>query len=473
MRIRTKVTLLVTGLIAAVVASVVVNLLWVEQRRVREESGGRIDALMEGVLRISRESLNSHDELMLLSYLKFLMQEYPEIELALVSREGHSSVFGSARSELFYRTITVSDTGAVIYRQVREVRLPAGASSEPPRSKTLPPSSVMIQLGFSKAALQRQIREAQIADAVKLLWIAGMGLLIGVAGSVWVSRRLAEPVSSLAAAARRIGEGRLDTVVDVSTQDEIGDLARQFNRMAANIRELIRFKEDLLNTMTHELNNPLVGLKGYLQFLQDSKSPQSPEEIREAYKTMGEAFNQMELSLTNALQLFRADARPELRPERFCLNDVLKEVIRLFRPAAQSNGIMLRGPNGEAPVYLDADQEMVRRVAVNLVSNALKYTKAGGKVSVWLEEDPRQVRFAVSDTGSGIAPDDREKIFLKFYRAAGSGGKAQRIPGSGLGLAISKRAVDMHGGKIWVESELGRGSVFRVSLPKQGAGYGK
>ncbi len=472
MRIRTKITLLVTGLMAMVVASIVLNLLWIEQRRVREESEARIDALLEGVLRIARESLASRDELMLLSYLKFLMKEYPEVELALVSREGHTSVFGAGRTELFYRTISVSEAAAGSYREVRSVLPPTELSATALGPKAVPPRTIMIQLGFSRAALERQVRAAQVDVAMKVLMIAGIALLLGLGGSVWVSRRLAQPVSTLAMAARRIGEGRLDTRVEVPGGDEIGELAGQFNRMAANLRELIRFKEDLLNTLTHELNNPLVGLKGYLQILQDLGTQQSPDEIRDAYKTMAEAVNQMELSLTNALQLFKADVRPDLQPERFCLNDILIEVLRLFRPTAQTSGIVLRGINGAPRVYLNADKEMIRRVVVNLVSNALKYSRAGGTVAVSLAEDSSQVRFSVSDAGYGIAPEDREKIFLKFYRAPERGGKAHRIPGTGLGLAISKRAVDLHGGKIWVESEVGRGSVFHVSIPKRGAMHG-
>jgi signal transduction histidine kinase len=117
-------------------------------------------------------------------------------------------------------------------------------------------------------------------------------------------------------------------------------------------------------------------------------------------------------------------------------------------------------------IYLDGDPEMLRRIVINLVSNACKYTPSGGTVRVTLEASSEEVKFFVADNGPGIAPEDRERLFTKFYRVPGSEGKHQRIPGSGLGLAITKQAVELHHGRIWVESEKGKGSVFYVVLPR-------
>jgi signal transduction histidine kinase len=103
---------------------------------------------------------------------------------------------------------------------------------------------------------------------------------------------------------------------------------------------------------------------------------------------------------------------------------------------------------------------------INLISNACKYTPSGGAVRVQLKDFADKVEILVADNGPGIAPEDRELLFTKFYRVPGADGKHQRIPGSGLGLAITKQAVELHYGRIWVESEKGKGSVFNVVLPK-------
>lgn len=498
MKIRTKISLLVLTLIAAVVASIVGNLIWVEQRRVRSEFSGRVNALMEGVLRIARESLTTQDELMLLSYLKFLMKDYPEIEMAIISRQGHTSLIGEVKTELFYRTLTITERTAAAFKALPKAkdavlgpRGPgaADAAREPFSSRavpaaspaagaastgrgpeaekvSLPPDTFTIQLGFSKTRLDRQTRLAQAALAFKILAIAGVGLLLGLAGSLWLGRLLARPVIDMAVAAQKIGEGKLDTVVDARGRDEIGELGSQFNRMAGRLRELIGFKEDLFGTLSHELNTPLSGLKGFLEYLQESKQAQDPADRLESYQTMSEAVRQMEISLSNALQLFKSDSRPVLHLEPLDINGVLGEVLRLFAPMAQSNGVALRGPQESSEVTLAADREMMRRVFINLVSNGLKYTPPGGTVTITLREDADNIVIRVADTGPGIAPVDQERIFTKFYRAPGPDGKSQRIPGSGLGLAIAKQAVELQKGRIWVESKVGSGSIFHVRIPK-------
>ncbi|MBI4347818.1 MAG: HAMP domain-containing histidine kinase [Elusimicrobia bacterium] len=461
MRIRTKITLWVMALMTAVVAAVTTNALYLERGRVVAESQARFDALLEGVLRIARESLAARDELMLLGYLKVLLADYPEIETIVVSRAGHSSILGQATSELILRRFSVTAPSVATFKPV-EAGVPATAAAPAPAAgKT---DTLGIEVGFSKAALQRQIRQAQTALIRRVGGVAAVGLALGMLGSWWLGFVLARPVGELAAASRRLGDGQLDATVAVRGRDEFAELARQFNAMAAKLRDSIRFKEDLMSTLTHELNNPLSGLKGFLSFLHDA----GPEQRAEAVRTMEQAVQQMEVSLRSALDLFRTGAQPKLKHERFDLRSIVEEVIRLFEPSALSRKQELSFASA-GPALVEADRELMRRIVINLVSNGLKYTPAGGRVDVRLERAADgTTHLAVADTGPGVAPEDREKIFTKFYRAPGPGGRAQRIPGSGLGLAIAKQAVDLHGGRIWVESVVGKRSVFHVSLPRSG-----
>ncbi|MEK7744027.1 MAG: HAMP domain-containing sensor histidine kinase, partial [Elusimicrobiota bacterium] len=188
-------------------------------------------------------------------------------------------------------------------------------------------------------------------------------------------------------------------------------------------------------------------------------------EKQDAYRTMLDTVRQMQTSLENALSLFKLNTQP-LSPTHCSLSTVVGDVLRLLGPTARSNGIELHGP-GEDKVFLTADREMLRRIAINLVSNAIKYTPPGGSVRVRILELGGRVHLSVADTGPGVRDEDREKIFTRFYRSVGTDGRARRIPGSGLGLAIAKQAVDLHGGKIWVDSKVGKGSIFHVMLPKE------
>ena len=471
MRIRAKISVLTTLLIGLVVVSIVINLLVMERRRAQAETASRMDTLMEGVLRIARESVNAHDELMLLSYLKLLMQEHPEISLAVAGREGYSSVMGEVRGELLYRMVTVAEAEAASFVRARpgagrDAPAPRPAAKRAP-GQALPTTTISVQLGFSRNALDDEIRRNVLALAGRIGLIAAAGLVLGAAGSFWLGRLLASPVLALADAAERLGGGQLDARVEVRANDEIGDLAGQFNRMGTRIEELVQFKEDLLGTLSHEMRTPLLGLKGFLEYLRESPAARDPKERDEAYLTMLDAVSQMDLSFTNALQLFRTGARRVASPESLDLREMAAEVIRLFAPAAQSSEVRLVGPSKGSPIRLSADRELIRRVIVNLVSNAILYTGPRGTVTVRLAESEEAASISVSDNGPGVAEADRERIFEKFYRAPGPDGRPRRIPGSGLGLAIAKQSVDLHQGRIWVESELGKGSVFHVWLPKR------
>ena len=162
--------------------SIVANLAWLEQRRVRDEFSSRVDALMEGVLRIGRESLATEDELMLMSYIKFLMKDYPEIEVGIVSRQDHTSIVGEVRSDVIYRTVAVSDPTLE--------SAPGDAKPIVATGRDLPPGTFSIQLGFSKTLLERKIRDAQLSLLGKILRIAAFGLIVGVLGSLWLGRLL-------------------------------------------------------------------------------------------------------------------------------------------------------------------------------------------------------------------------------------------------------------------------------------------
>lgn len=444
MRIQTKVMLVVASLLCLVVSSVAVNLFWFTQRQVKADSTARIDVIMRSVVNTAKESLRSDDDLMLLSYLKSLVKDYPEIKLALVRRKGHTSVTGQLQEQLYYRTVAVS----------------GGMAAAPDKA-----GEVSIQIGFSRPALESRIQQERVLLLKKILQSSAASFLLGLLGAWWVGRKIAGPIVAIAAQMRGSWDSKLMKKAEV-VGDEISYLEAQYKIMAAKILESIQFKEDLLLTLTHELNNPLAGLKGLLWNLQNPKACENPDAVYEDCKTMSDAVSIMELSLSNTIQLFKLRASPALKRESVLVNDVVGQVIQLLRPAAQFKSIKFHENIPPDPVYLYGEAELIRRIVINLVSNACKYTPSGGAVRIQLEDSSGNVKISIADTGPGIAPEDRQAIFTKFYRVPGPDGRHGRIPGSGLGLAITKQAVDLHNGRIWVESENGKGSIFYVVLPK-------
>ncbi len=440
MRIQTRMMLFVTVLMLAVISSTLASVVVDKRQMIRRNFDLRINTMLDGVQRIAEESLRSHDDVMLLSYLKHLIKDSQEIELAVVTKPGYSSVLGEVRTPLFYRTLNVvaEDSGAK-------------------------PAQVQIEVGLSKAALDRRLREEMAKTLVRVGGLGLLGLLLGLGGAWWISSTLAGPIVSLAARLRAFAFGEAQAPV-TAAGDEVSYLSSQFDTMSGRIQEHMQLRDDLLTTLTHELNNPLAGLKGLLGLL--SANRLVDRETSETYKTMTDAVSAMELSLSNALTLLRGNAKPELRREPILLNDLVDQIARLFRPVAQSNHVRFREELCPRPVRIEGDVELVRRIVINLVSNACKYTPPGGTVTLKLSDEGGAL-ISVADTGPGIAAKDRELIFTRFYRAPGPDGKPQRIPGSGLGLAIARQAAELHQAKIWVDSEPGKGSSFSVLFPQR------
>jgi signal transduction histidine kinase len=270
---------------------------------------------------------------------------------------------------------------------------------------------------------------------------------------------------ALTAAVGRVGEGKFDATVQAERDDEVGQLGKRFNEMTGRIRELLQFREDVLHTLTHELNTPLSGLKGYLDLWQDRGLPQDERKRGEVLQTMTAAVLRMEQSLGSALRLFSGSSA-ETHRRLVWLDDLAREVCTLFAPVARSKHVTLELPAPEAVECVYADEELLKRVVTNLVSNALKYTPDGGRVSIGVGQANGLARLWVADTGYGIKPEDLPHLFTKFYRASSAVAGGQRIPGSGLGLMIAQRAAQELGGRIAVESEPGKGSRFTVELPR-------
>jgi signal transduction histidine kinase len=168
------------------------------------------------------------------------------------------------------------------------------------------------------------------------------------------------------------------------------------------------------------------------------------------------------LLINDILDLSKVEAgRMELEPEEFLLDGVIESGLSMVREAAMRKAITLAFEAGAGPPVVTADERKVKQVVFNLLSNAVKFTLDGGNVSVTVRQLEDEVQVSVSDDGIGIAAEDQARIFEEFQQAGG----ARTEQGTGLGLALARRFVELHGGRLWVESDLGRGSRFTFALP--------
>lgn len=302
------------------------------------------------------------------------------------------------------------------------------------------------------------------------------GLLAGVLGlllGVVIARGLASPLSRLSFAARQIAQGKLDQRLPVAGAEEIADVARAFNEMAAALHQSEQLRRNLIADVSHELRTPLTVVQGNLRALLDDVYPLNKAEIATIYDETV-LLNRLVNDLRQLAQAEAGQLTLDTQPTE--LEALVRSAIQPFEAPAAAQGVSLTLdlPAGLPPVVADADR--VRQVIHNLVANALRYTPSGGTVicSAQVEtakqaSDTRNswVELAVRDSGSGIDPTDLPHVFERFWRADRSRSREQG--GSGLGLAIARQIIEAHGGQIGAESQPGRGSRFWFRLPVAGA----
>jgi signal transduction histidine kinase len=304
-------------------------------------------------------------------------------------------------------------------------------------------------------------------------------LFIGVAAGAIVlalllgfvlSWSLIGPIQRIDSRLAGIAAGDFSGHVDVSNRDELGALAANVNRMNDELRRLYKeleaaslHKSEFLANMSHELRTPLNAILGFSQVLRERLFGDINEKQAEYLDDILASGNHLLSLINDVLDLSKVEAgQVELEPAPFSLREALERGVVMVRERATRDGVKVAVAADPAVDIVEGDERRIRQVLFNLLSNAVKFTPAGGAVDVSAAQVDSEVRVSISDTGPGIAPEDQERIFEEFQQTEAG---IEHGEGTGLGLALSKRLVELHGGRIWVESELGKGSTFVFTLP--------
>jgi signal transduction histidine kinase len=312
------------------------------------------------------------------------------------------------------------------------------------------------------AGVSADDREASFLNTVtrSLIVAVLVGGLVAVVTAVLFARGVLRPIGALTAAARKMEQGDLSQRVQVTSRDEIGQLAHAFNAMADGLARTEQLRRSMVADVAHELRTPLTNLRGYLEALRDGVIEVRGETIESLYDEavllshLVDDMQDLTLSDAGRLSLHRESLDPA---------QLVNAAVQAASPHASQQGVALLVEELPAlpPVYADARR--ISQVLRNLLSNALAYTPAGGTVWVSAEPVDRSVRIDVRDTGCGIAAEHLPNVFERFYRADPS--RARATGGAGLGLALVKQFVTAHGGEVAVASTPGSGSRFSFTLP--------
>jgi signal transduction histidine kinase len=250
------------------------------------------------------------------------------------------------------------------------------------------------------------------------------------------------------------------SLIETDPGERIGIIA--VIRDVTALRELEQAKSDFVSTVSHELRTPLTSIKAYTATLRRRDVEFDDETRQEFLAVVEEETDRLTRLISDLLDVSRIESgRMELKRRAFDLSKLVRIIISKLQSQANKHSIKLISPESIGPIYADPDK--IEQVFVNLVENAVKYSPAGGEITVTLEPLQRWVECSVSDNGVGVPKEHLPHIFDKFHRVDNRA--TREIYGTGLGLYVSKSIVEAHGGTIWAESELGKGSTFRFNLP--------
>jgi two-component system, OmpR family, sensor histidine kinase BaeS len=292
-----------------------------------------------------------------------------------------------------------------------------------------------------------------------VLAAAGLVAVSALVGTVLLSRRVLRPIGTLTSASRLLGAGDLSERVPVVGTDELAELGRSFNRMADSLQRGEERQRRLVADVAHELRTPLANLRGYLEALKDGVITPDAELFASLHEEA--VLQQRIVDDLQELALAEAGALAYHRT-RVDLAELLETTRAAHHALAESAGVRLVVEAPE-PVPAQADPDRLRQVLGNLVTNALRASSSGGTITLSAAPNGSTATMRIADTGTGIPANDLPYVFDRFWRADGARGRS--TGGSGLGLAITRQIVVDHGGAITVDSAVGAGTTFTITLP--------
>ncbi|MBI4370849.1 MAG: HAMP domain-containing histidine kinase [Elusimicrobia bacterium] len=440
MSIRLKLAVVLSLAMAAATAAAVSVCLVVQGRSLRAAQEEKVRVLIGSVQAMAGEAQLARDPLMLLDYLSFLGRVRPEVLGA------RARFRGRWREAPGFRPPPRDDA----------VRVEA---VEVPALREFP--AVGAELRFSRYRLDAHLRASRLLLTRKLLKGASALLLGALLASALLGWTLTSRLVAIERALDAIGAGRLDQGVPERGADEVASLARGINAMVGRLRELDEMKRAFVASVTHELKAPLFAIESYARLLlKDAKGLEAEE--RRHVERIGENAARLAHFVTSLLDLARIErGKLDYKPRPADLGRLVEDAVLFLRARAAEEGqsLTVSVEPGLPPFPVDAD--LIGQVITNLVSNAIKFTPRGGSIRVTLARRDGGAECAVEDTGVGVPADALGRLFQPFERVK----NALKAPGTGLGLAIAKSIVEIHGGRIGVSSQPGRGSRFYFRLP--------
>jgi len=318
---------------------------------------------------------------------------------------------------------------------------------------------IMASSGFTRfspeGAKQLHLEFDRIRMATKFTF-----LITSILGTVIILiavRGIVKPIKRISKASKEVAKGNFDIEVKVQSEDEIGQLTSDFNLMAKELKSIEVLHKDFVSNVSHEFKTPITSIKGFAKLIRDGKITE--DQLMEYSDIIVKESERLSLLSSNLLKLSELDSKV-IREEasEFSLAEQIRKTILILQPQWEKKEIEFSIDMEETRIT--ATDNLLQEVWLNLIQNAIKFSCPGGIVEIKLHKCGDKVKVVVADKGPGIDDEDKNRIFDRFYK----GDKSRSRDGNGLGLVIAKRIVELSNGKIYVDSQKGKGTAFTVEL---------
>jgi len=314
-------------------------------------------------------------------------------------------------------------------------------------------NSFLTKLSIDRSELYYEFHRIRMVTGLTFLFSSIVGTII----ILIVVRGIVKPIKRLSTASKEVAKGNFDIEVKVKSKDEIGQLTADFNLMTKELKNIDFLRKDFVSNVSHEFKTPITSIKGFAKLIRDGQL--SKDQMDEYSEIIVDESQRLSLLSSNLLKLSELDSKI-IRGEAtgFSLDEQIRKAILILEVQWSKKEIEFDIELEEATIT--GDEHLLQEVWLNLIQNAIKFSNQKGIIKIGLYKKSDKIKVEISDNGIGIADEDKERIFERFYK----GDKSRSKEGNGLGLVIVKKIVELSNGKIDFESHLGKGTSFTVEL---------
>lgn len=457
-----------TSLVLIVVMGMMMSLYISEKKQIWAQIQAEQEEELAKLTRVSEESDFAENELIFFNYVKTLVLSDRKVAYA-----GTVDVYGAGWVyEREANKINLTDSQDPSVKEILSTRKLLRREVVSKKNERITELSKpvknrgYVRLGYSRDQVDFIFKKSLSGTIHRFAIVGIIAFIFGLVLVRIFMTALAKPIDNLMKAARMIAKGEKGVQIPVVGKDELGRLTETFNSMSKELTKLDELKDDFMSHVSHELRSPLTSIIATVDLLAEHKQAKKDPKFRRSIDRLAYGSERLNKLVDNILDLTKMEAGKmvfDIQPTD--MRTVLKEMADFFEPRALEKKLNIKADVSEGLPLVMADAEKIRQVLSNLIHNAIKFTNKGG-ITLRAKPEGSFVEVRVEDTGVGIPKDKISSIFEKFQCLSDTRDRVdQPVPGSGLGLNIVKNSIQSQGGKIWVESEIDKGSSFVFTLP--------